>query len=75
VLLDALASMKARLSITGLLDAKADFQAASKQLHAQAEAWRQVEDNAGAFVIIESAQTSWGFLDRFWRQVQRQTGV
>jgi len=75
LLLDALASQKARLSITGLLDAKADFQAASKQLHAQAAAWRQIEDDSGAFVIIEQAGTTWGFLDRWWRQIQRQVGV
>jgi hypothetical protein len=73
LLLDALASQKARMSISGLLDAKTDFQAASKQLHAQAEAWREIEDNSGAFMIIETTQTGWGFLDRFWKQIQRQS--
>lgn len=72
LLLDALASQKARLAVANLLDAKTDFQAASKQLHAQAEAWREVEDNAGAFMIIEQCTTTWGFLDRFYKQVQRQ---
>ena len=72
LLLDALASSKARLMVSKLLDANITPGATAKALHDQAQAWRDVEDNSGAFVIIESCYTSFGFLDRFYKQIQRQ---
>lgn len=73
LLLDCIASNKARLaSIKQLLDVKLDSSDAAIQLRAQAEEYRQVEDNAGAFFIIEQCPNDWSFFDRFWKQVQRQ---
>ena len=73
LLLDALASSKARLSsITKLLDVSLDPSKAAKALHDQACAWRDVEDNSGAFMIIEQCTTSFNFLQRFYSQIQRQ---
>lgn len=73
LLLDALAGMKSRMAVNGLLDAKTNFQAASDALRKQANQWREVDDNAGAFMIIEQCVNGWTFLQRFYSQVQRQT--
>ena len=73
LLLDCIASNKARLaSIKQLLDVKLDSSDAAIQLRAQADEYRTVEDNAGAFFIIEQCPNDWSFFDRFWKQVQRQ---
>ncbi len=72
LLLDALASSKARLLVSKLLDATITPAQTAKALHDQAQAWRDVEDNSGAFMIIESCHTSFGFLDRFYKVIQRQ---
>lgn len=73
--LDSLASNRARLSsITQLLDVHLDPAVASKSLRDQAADYREVDDNAGAISIIEQCTTTWGFRDRFWNQVQRQSG-
>lgn len=75
LLLDALAANKARLSsITQLLDVKLSPQFARKALADQAQAYRDIDDNSGAFMIIEQCPTSWAFYDRFWNQWQRQSG-
>ncbi len=75
LLLDALAANKSRLSsITQLLDVKLSPQFAAKALRDQAQAYRDVDDNSGAFMIIEQVPTVWAFYDRFWNQQQRQTG-
>ncbi len=75
LLLDALAANKSRLSsITQLLDVKLSPALAAKSLRDQATAYRDVDDNSGAFFIIEQCPTSWAFYDRFWSQVQRQSG-
>lgn len=74
--LDSIASNKARLSsIQQLLDVKLDPSKAAAALQAQAQAYRDVSDNAGAFAIIEQVNDYWSFADRFWKQVQRQQGV
>ena len=70
---DALASNKSRLDLTHLQDANTDFHGSSKALRDQANQWRAVDDDSGAFVIIEQCHTGWGFMDRFWKQVQRQS--
>lgn len=75
ILLDSLASNKAFLaSIKSLPDVKLDATDAAIQLREQAKEYRDVEDNAGAFMIIEQVTTEWSFVQRFWNQIQRQTG-
>lgn len=74
LLLDAIAANKSRLaSIKQLLDAKLDSSDAAIQLRATAAEYRQVDDESGAFVIIEQCSTQWSFQDRFWKQWQRGT--
>ena len=75
LLLDCLAANKARLSsIQKLLDVELDPVKAATVLHEQAQAYRDVDDNSGAFMIIEQVNDLFSFQDRFWRQVQRQSG-
>jgi len=75
LLLDALAANKSRLSsITQLLDVKLSPNVAAKSLREQAQSYRDVDDNSGAFMIIEQCPTVWAFYDRFWNQQQRQSG-
>lgn len=72
LLIDALATDQARLAaVTQLLDVHLSPDKAAQSLHAQAANWRQVDDESGAFVIIEQCSTEWAFKDRFWKQVQR----
>lgn len=72
--LDSLAANKARLaSIKQLLDVKLDSSDAAIQLRATAQEYRQVDDDSMAFVIIEQVQNEWSFVDRFWKQWQRQS--
>lgn len=73
LLLDCLASSRSRLGgITKLLDVSLDPGKVASSLRDQAERWREVDDNSGAMVIIEQVHTSFGFMDRFVRQIQRQ---
>lgn len=74
LLLDALASNKARLSsITQLLDVKLDPSKAATALREIAQGYRDEDDN-GAFVIIEQCNNDWALRDRWWKQVARQYG-
>ncbi len=76
LLLDALAANKARLaSIKQLLDVRLDSSDASIQLRETAKQYRDVDDNSGAFVIIEQVNDWASFRDRFWKTVQRQSGA
>jgi hypothetical protein len=76
LLLDAIASNKSRLAgIQQMLDIKIDASKAAAALQAQAQAFRDTDDNSGAFVIIEQVNDYFSFADRFWKQVQRQSGV
>ncbi len=76
LLLDSLAANKSRLSsITQLLDVKLSPNVAAKSLREQAQAYRDVDDDSGAFMIIEQAPTCWAFVDRYWNQVARQQGT
>lgn len=73
--IDSLASNAAQLSvITGLMDIKLSPKDAAAALAARADSYRKVDDESGAFVIIEQVNTTWAFRDRYWKQVQRQTG-
>ena len=75
MLLDSLAANKSRLStIQQLLDVRLSGADAAIQLRLTADNYREVDDNAGAFAIIEQCPTEWAFRDRFWAQVQRQSG-
>jgi hypothetical protein len=75
-LLNSLAANKARLSgVIQLLDVKLSYKDATKALQDQAAAWLTLDDDTGAFAIIE--QTQWGddasFMGRYFREVQRQS--
>jgi hypothetical protein len=74
--LDALAGLAARSGgVTKLLDVSLQpMERNAIQLRAQAMQYRQVDDESGAFVIFEQCTTVWAFRNRFWAQVQRQTG-
>lgn len=73
--LDSIAANKSRLaSITQLLDVHLSPNVAAKALRDQAAAYRETDDNSGAFAIIEQCTTGWSFRDRFWSQIQRQQG-
>lgn len=70
---DALASSKSRLELTKLQDATVDFHATAKGLRDQANQWRKVDDESGAFAIIEQCHTAFDYRDRFIKQIQRQS--
>lgn len=73
LLLDSLASAKARLAgVTKLLDVSLDIGRTQKALREQAATWREVDDESGAFVMIEQCNTSFGFIQRYNSQIQRQ---
>ncbi len=75
LLLNALASNAARLAnVAELLDVKLSGAAAVKALQDTAQRYLDMDDNSGAFFIAEQCQTVWGFRDRFWAQIQRQSG-
>lgn len=76
ILLDALAANKSRLSsVTALLDVQLAPDKAAVALRDQAKQYRELDDDAGAFVIIEQCNNFWSMRDRFWKQVQRQSGM
>jgi hypothetical protein len=73
LLLDAIAANKSRLgSITQLLDVKLSPEKAAAALREQAQQYRTVDDESGAFMIIEQCTTSFTFRDRFYKTIQRQ---
>jgi len=73
--LDSLASNRARIAaVSRMLDVTIMPGVAAKALHDQAQCWREVEDNSGALAIIEQCTTTFGFIDRWWKQMQRQSG-
>lgn len=70
-----IASNQAKLSqITQILDVHLAPDKAAQQLREQAREYRTIDDEAGAFAIIEQCATGWAFSDRFWNVVQRQSG-
>ncbi len=76
VLLDAIAANKARLAnALMVLDIKVNTQAAAQELRALADSYREVDDDAGAFVIIEQCNDVFSFRDRFWKTVQRASAL
>ena len=76
VLLDALASNKARLAgVTKLLDVELSPAQAASALSKKADDYRKVDDESGAFVVIEQITTDWSSRDRFLKTVQRESAL
>lgn len=74
ILLNSIAANKARLaSVMKLLDVTLDPSKAAKALQDQAKAYLDLDDNSGAFMIIEQVNDQWSFRDRWWKQWQRQS--
>jgi hypothetical protein len=70
-----IAGNQAKLSqITQILDVHLSPDKAAQQLREQAREYRCIDDEAGAFAIIEQCATGWAFSDRWWNQIQRQSG-
>ena len=75
-MLNALASNQSRLaSIKKLLDVQLDSSDAAIQLRDTAQMYLDMDDNSGAVAIIEMVNDYFSFRDRFWKQVQRQSGA
>ena len=76
LLLNSIAGNNARLlSVAKLLDVQLqDPQKVVAAIQATAQRYLDMDDNSGAFFIAEQCTTSWGFIDRYWRQIQRQSG-
>ncbi len=73
-LLDSLAANTARLAqISQILDVKLNYQAA-QEMRAQAQALRDLDDNSGAFILVEQVNNNFSFFQRYWKTVQRQSG-
>jgi len=76
MLLNSMAANKSKLSsVMQLLDVKLDSSKAAKALQDQAKAYFEMDDNSGAFVIIEQVNDSFSFASRFWKTWQRQTAT
>jgi hypothetical protein len=72
--LDTLANNKGKLgNVIKLLDVSLDWSKAAQILRDGAKTYREIDDDAGAFVIIEQTPTDWAFATRWWNQFQRQT--
>ena len=76
LLLNSIAANQAQtLLVQQLLDVKLqDIGKAVAAVQAVAQRYLDMDDNSGAFFIAEQVNTSWAFIDRYWQQVQRQTG-
>lgn len=75
-MLNSIAANKSRLaSIQQLLDVKLDASKAAQEMRATALAYLDMDDNSGAVAIIEQCNDYFSFRDRFWKQVQRQSGA
>ena len=76
MLLRAMAANQAKLAaVQQLLDVKLDASKAATALNAQADAWEEMDDNSGAIMIVELCNDYFSYRDRFWKQVQRQSGA
>jgi len=72
ILLDSLASNKARLANTlKLLDINTDTSKAAQELRATAKEFRDIEDNSGAFAIVEMVPNNYAAYERVWKQLLR----
>ena len=74
--LDSMAATGAYLSsVESILDVKLNPGAAAKALHAQADAWREREDNSGSFAIAEMVNNQFQARERVWKQFLRLEGA
>ena len=74
IMLNSMAAMQAWPSaVTELLDVKLNGPAAVKALLSLAKSYLDLDDNSGAFMIIEQVNNDFSFRDRFWKQWQRQS--
>lgn len=74
MLLRCIAADKARLAnALRLLDVQVNTQDAAQELRLQADNYDEVDDNAGAFAIIERCSDDFSFRDRFWYSWMRQS--
>lgn len=72
LMLDAQANNAGKLAAAiKLLDVQIDGSKAAGIFHSQADSLRCVDDDSGAYVIIEQVKTGPDFRERFWKQVQR----
>lgn len=73
--LNSLAGNQARiLAMAQILDVKIqNVRDVVGALRTAAQALLDMDDNSGAFVFAEQCTTVWGFIDRYWNQVQRQS--
>lgn len=70
--LDSLASNRARLaSVIAILDVKLDPGKAAQYLKAQADQFREIDDNMGHFAIAEQVNNQFGARERVWKQFLR----
>ena len=74
MLLNSMAANKSKLSsVMQLLDVKLDSSKAAAALQKQAQAYFDMDDNSGAFMIVEQVNDQFSFIDRFFKGWQRQT--
>lgn len=74
--LDSMAANKSYLaSVVELLDVKLDPSKSAEALRKMAQQYRDTDDNAGAFMIIEQVNDDFSFFQRYWNQVARQQGL
>jgi hypothetical protein len=75
VALDTLAGLRARLaSVIQILDVKLDPGKAAQYLRAQAEAFREMDDNLGHFAIAEQINNQFQARERVWKMFLRIEG-
>jgi hypothetical protein len=73
LLLDALAASKSRIAgLKKLLDVELSPDQAARVYRDQAAEYRKIDDESGAFVVIEQCTTGATFLERWYRTIQRQ---
>lgn len=73
-LLFSLSANNARLAaIKQILDVRVDATDAAEQMRKTAQSYLDMDDNSGAFALIEMVNSDFSFRDRFWKQVQRQS--
>ena len=72
ILLDALSANKARLAAQlKVLDIEMNVQVAAQELRATAKEYRDIEDNSGAFAIVEMVPNNYAAYERVWKQLLR----
>ena len=74
--IDSMAVNAGKLAvISRLLDVELDAKNAASFLQSQAKSLRDLDDNSGAFFIVEQVNNDWSLYQRYWNQVARQQGI